>query len=173
VTAARRPAPKVGYRRAPAPVEAAWTVLLNEPLAPPKPAAVRVLEAAWQRRVMAYARKLGWLVCHTRHSSGNTPGVPDLVLAHPAQGRVVFAELKRDGEAPRPGYWIGQGAARRYVSGQLGWIKALLGARQEAYWWCPADWPQVKRILATGPTGDMPCVARLRSLLLRAELGVR
>jgi hypothetical protein len=65
-------------------------------------------EAAFQSWVMSLATRLGWMVCHYRPAivrGGRyvTPiqghaGAPDLILAK--GGRVILAELKRNGQHP-------------------------------------------------------------------------
>ena len=59
-------------------------------------------------------------------------GFPDLVLAR--QGRLIFAELKREGRKPTPP--------------QQGWLEVLATcAGVEVYLWTPADWGEIVRIL--------------------------
>jgi len=92
-------------------------------------------EADWQSRVMDAARRAGWLCVHYRPARtprGNwvTPlagdkGAPDLLLAK--DGRVLFAELKRDGGMPTPE--------------QVAWLKALGGHGRI---WRPQDWEAVQ-----------------------------
>jgi hypothetical protein len=110
--------------------------------------AMPVSEAAWQRTVLEAAQLYGWLVHHARpamNRSGrwSTPiqgdaGFPDLVLAqlppedHP--GRLIFAELKRDGQ--------------RLAPAQRVWRDAILAAGHEWYLWRPADWREVEAVLA-------------------------
>ena len=57
-----------------------------------------VSELEWQRTVTETAELLGWWVWHDRDSRTNAPGMPDLLLIHPGQGRVLFVELKREGK---------------------------------------------------------------------------
>lgn len=91
-------------------------------------------EAEFQRQVTQLADALGWsLQYHTHDSRRSQPGFPDLVLVHPGQRRLIYAELK---------------AARGAVSdAQWAWHMALRGAGQEAYIWRPADWPDIERAL--------------------------
>lgn len=52
-------------------------------------------EAELQRMVTRLADTLGWtLQYHTHDSRRSQAGFPDLVLVHPGQGRIVYAELK-------------------------------------------------------------------------------
>ncbi len=73
------------------------------------PRAAALLEAALEDNIIATAKMLGWHVHAQR--AGRTKGgwrtsikgdvgFPDLVLAR--GGRVIFAELKRAGQNPRP-----------------------------------------------------------------------
>lgn len=110
----------------------------------PKP----ITEAAWQSRVVEYAQLRGWLVHHTRPARTTRgwrtpvtgdPGFPDLVLAR--QGRVIIAELKRDGGrlAPEQCRWLDHlGPAMRWP------VMVVV--------WRPGDWPKVQRIL----DGEVP-----------------
>jgi hypothetical protein len=66
-------------------------------------------EAAWQRKVIAHARKRGWLVYHAppvklpdgRWATPQSDGFPDLTLGHPRWQVIVTVELKTD-DAPAP-----------------------------------------------------------------------
>lgn len=88
----------------------------------------RISEAAFQAQVMAFARRTGWLVHHSRPAqnrsgrfstplSGNA-GLPDLVMAR--HGSVAFVELKGDGGSIGPA--------------QVEWARGLLG---QPYGWVP------------------------------------
>jgi hypothetical protein len=61
----------------------------------------------------------------------NDPGWPDLVLVR--RPRIVWAELKRDGEEP--------------TVEQAAWLAELQACGQEAYVWKPADWPEIMAAL--------------------------
>lgn len=98
-------------------------------------------EAAWQSRVVDYARLMGFRVYHPPDNRPDEhgrkqnveAGFPDLVMVR--DGRLVFAELKRDGEKP--------------TQAQLDWLWELGEVhRVEGYVWCPADWDTVQTILA-------------------------
>lgn len=73
--------------------------------------ATELTERQFQQQVVDLARAFGWLAYHTFDSRRSAPGFPDLVLAHPLRGRVIFAELKRE-----KGHVTQQ---------QRGWIDAL------------------------------------------------
>ena len=81
-------------------------------------------EAEFQQAVIDLARMTGWLVFHDHDSRRNTPGFPDLVLAHPKRG-VIFAELKS--------------ATGRLRPEQSRWLEVLALAGCETYVWRPAD----------------------------------
>jgi hypothetical protein len=83
-----------------------------------------VSEASLLAGVLELARRLGWLAYHTHDSRRSAAGFPDLVLCRPP--RVVFAELKREGERPR--------------LEQREWLEALAQAGAETYLWTPAEW---------------------------------
>jgi hypothetical protein len=53
-------------------------------------------EAEFQRRVIALARSLGWLVFHAHSSRHSESGWPDLAMLRERDGRLVLAELKVD-----------------------------------------------------------------------------
>lgn len=68
-------------------------------------------EEGWQGVVVDLAHSTGWLANHTRRTVGrggkwttstSVVGWPDLTLAHPAAGLIVFAELKTDRGAISP-----------------------------------------------------------------------
>lgn len=94
-----------------------------------------------QKTIIDLARTLGWRVAHFRPavtSKGwRTPveadgaGFPDLVLV---RDRVIFAELKREGESPRPN--------------QVEWLNALSRAGAEVYVWTLADYDEIASILS-------------------------
>jgi hypothetical protein len=91
-------------------------------------------EAHFQQRVVHLAIRLGWdLRYHTYDSTGSAPGFPDWVLVNERLGRVVFAELKSEHGA--------------YGKDQRRWIAALQACGQEAFFWRPRDWEQVKYVL--------------------------
>lgn len=51
-------------------------------------------EAAFQARVIALARSLGYLAYHTHFSKHSEKGFPDLALCRIRDGRLILAELK-------------------------------------------------------------------------------
>ena len=97
-------------------------------------------EAAFLRQVVDLAHLTGWLVHHCRPArtakGWATPiqgdaGFPDLVLAK--EGRVIFAELKREKAKPS--------------EAQMEWIEAL---GELARVWYPSMWDSIVELLAKG-----------------------
>jgi hypothetical protein len=96
-------------------------------------------EAAFQQRVMQYAKLCGWQVVHYKPAtvqSGRfvTPvsgdkGAPDLLLAR--RGVVILAELKRQSgrTSPEQKTWL------EHIGTELGRL------------WRPADWDDIQREL--------------------------
>ena len=91
----------------------------------------RVLEKDAQATILMLAETLGWRVYHTFDSRRSAEGFPDLVLV---RDRVVFAELKREGERPRPN--------------QTDWLNTLAAAGAETYVWTLADWDEIVSVLS-------------------------
>jgi hypothetical protein len=101
-------------------------------------------EADFQEQVTDLAEQLGYGWVHfraaeTRHG-WRTPvqgplgkGWPDLVLIHDRRKRVVFAELKREGQEAEPE--------------QLVVLELLRRAGAEAYLWWPHDLEQIAEVL--------------------------
>lgn len=100
----------------------------------------RMTETAFQAQVIAAAHDLGWRVAHFRsvkvqRKDGSvhytTPvqadgkGWPDLVLVRERDQRVIYAELKKVGEYPRPE--------------QRAWLEMLKACEQDVYVWRPGD----------------------------------
>jgi VRR-NUC domain-containing protein len=110
-------------------------------------------EAHFQDQVTQLATLLGWSWVHFRPAytgrGVRTPvagplgkGWPDLVLVHPAKGRVLFVELKRDGAELTPE--------------QLDVLRTLESValarddphRQvEVHVWRPRDWDYLEHVL--------------------------
>ncbi len=117
-----------------------------------------ISEAEFKDQLLEFAKHCGWLFCHfrpARTSKGwrtaiqGTKGFPDLVLVRveaAGRGRLIFAELKRDGAKPRPDQTIWLGALRQ-VPGV------------EVYLWSPRDWAEVEQVLRRedrGPPKQVP-----------------
>ena len=92
------------------------------------------LERDFQRRVIKLAKLNSWLVYHTHDSRKSQPGFPDLVLAR--RGRVIFAELKKNGAKATPE--------------QLKWLYALNGCETVAKVWWPMDFAEIEDVLGGG-----------------------
>lgn len=108
--------------------------------------AANVSERELQDTVIEMAQRLGWLVAHFRpaktEKGWRTPveadgkGFPDLVLVRvdPNGGRVIFAELKREGEKPN--------------ADQRMWLGTLKGCRGvETFVWRPSDLDAIEEAL--------------------------
>lgn len=90
-----------------------------------------LLEKQAQSMIVDLARLLGWRVYHTFDSRKSQAGFPDLVLV---RDRVIYAEIKRAGQKPRPS--------------QVEWLNALSCAGAEVYVWTEADYDEVASILS-------------------------
>lgn len=95
----------------------------------------QVAEAQLQADVLDLANRLRF-ACHHCYDSrlcGPHAGMPDLILV--GHGRLIFAELKRQG---------GYESTR-----QRGWRFALQAAGAEVYIWRPRDWSNgtIERVL--------------------------
>lgn len=96
-------------------------------------------EAEFQSAVIEVARLRGWLVMHQRPAQirpgrwataiQGDAGFPDLVLARPRVGELVFAELKRE--------------KGRVSVMQRVWLRTLAATGAEAYLWYPSDMPEI------------------------------
>jgi hypothetical protein len=83
-------------------------------------------EAQLLAAVRLLGQRTGWaLTYHTYDSRRSEPGWPDLVLLHPRRRRVVFAELKREGEHP--------------TADQQAWLDGLASCGLEVACWRPTD----------------------------------
>lgn len=102
-------------------------------------------EAGWsEAQLLACIRQLcqkigGWQIYHTYCSKRSDPGFPDLVLVRPQtalhSGRLIFAELKREGASP--------------TIPQQRWLEVLKTAVAgvESYLWTPSDLETIITIL--------------------------
>jgi hypothetical protein len=96
--------------------------------------------------VLQYAGLMGWRHFHDvatnapracwncgRQSAAprNTAGWPDLVLLR--RPRVLFVELKREGEHP--------------TTEQIAWLDDLRACGQDVRLWRPGDWPEIEKVL--------------------------
>lgn len=81
-------------------------------------------EAQFQQAVTDLATLRGWLYFHDHDSRRNKRGFPDLVLAHPRTGQLLFVELKK--------------ADGRVSVDQQRWLDALRRGGHRAEVWRPA-----------------------------------
>ena len=89
-----------------------------------------VPEKSWQSVVTDYADLRRWWWYHTWNAKRSRPGFPDLVFI---RERVVFAELKKEGEDLTPA--------------QADCRDRLLAAGAEWYLWYPSNLDKVLRVL--------------------------
>ena len=89
-------------------------------------------EKQFQAKVIALAKKTGWLIYHTYDSRRSEAGYPDLTLV---RDRVIFAELKT-----RTG---------KLSPDQTVWIDRLKKAGAEVYVWRPSQLNEIVKTLTT------------------------
>ena len=96
---------------------------------------VKYLEKHFQRDVCKLAIEHGWLVhANSADRQNKFPGFPDLVLGHPQDVRLVFAELKSETGTVKPA--------------QKAWLDLLTQEPlPEAFAWWPKDWDEIKDTL--------------------------
>lgn len=94
------------------------------------------LEAGFQDTVTEFADLCGWWWWHDNDPRRNRAGLPDLMLVRGP--RLVYAELKRQGEKPSPT--------------QVDVLARLAATAAEVYLWQPSDWPDVEAVLRRGDT---------------------
>ena len=87
-------------------------------------------EAQLQDAIVQLLALYRWRSYHTYDSRRSTGGYPDLTLV---RDRVIFAELKRAGEDPRPD--------------QVAWLDDLAAGGAEVYLWRTDDLQEVAQIL--------------------------
>ena len=116
-------------------------------------------EADLQDAIIEMAGFLGWMVAHFRPArtdkgwrtpvSADGKGFPDLVMVHPVQRRLLFAELKAEkGKlSPEQQAWIGA----------LSRVTPL--GMAELYVWFPTDWTsgEIERCLR-GQVDQLPAL---------------
>jgi hypothetical protein len=88
-------------------------------------------EKEFMARVVALAKRNGWLTYHTFQSRKSEAGFPDLVLCRGPRALVV--ELKT-----RTGCT---------TAAQDRWLEALRDAALDARVWRPRDWPEIVEVL--------------------------
>ena len=93
-------------------------------------------ESAFQAEVISLAKRLGWLVYHTRDSRGSEPGFPDLVLV---KDTVLFVELKTD--------------TGKLSEAQQMWQSRLKQAGAYCEVWRPMDMEAILKVLSNRHLG--------------------
>jgi hypothetical protein len=99
----------------------------------PSDGAKPVTEKQFQRQVIDLAKLLHYKVYFTWNSFHSPAGFPDLVLTRPADGRLIFAELKASGGT--------------LTDAQREWLDALRVTKAEVYLWRPVDFDRIMEIL--------------------------
>ena len=97
----------------------------------------------WVRKIDKRTQREEWVTIRSRQMIG--PGFPDLILVHPQQQRVIFAELKV--QDPKKG---------KRSENQVTWGGVLEAAGQEYYLWRPSDWGEIVAILSSTGNGRPP-----------------
>jgi len=92
-----------------------------------------ISEADFQQAVVEKASLYGWWWWHDTDSRKNRRGLPDLILVRPP--RVLFVELKREGQKPTP-----------EQQGVLDMLARCPGI--EVDWWQPSDERALDAVLA-------------------------
>lgn len=94
-------------------------------------------ERSFQAQVVELLKLNGWppeLIYHTLDSRGSQAGFPDVVACRPRDGRLLIAELKREGKGP--------------TADQRQWLDGLRTVRHfDVHLWRPSDFEQIARIL--------------------------
>lgn len=112
----------------------------------------RLTESGFMRQVVELATILGWSTAHFRPAQTSkgwrTPvsgdlgkGWPDLTLVRERDGRLIFAELKRDGANLTPD----QERVFGILTKAAHW--SVTGPHWETYVWRPADFDDIAEIL--------------------------
>ena len=94
---------------------------------------LQTTEADLREQIRTLCELYGWLMYFTFNSRRSPSGYPDLVLAQPDEGRLVYAELKSDNG--------------KLTASQVEWIEALRACGQEVYIWRPDDITEIARLL--------------------------
>lgn len=99
--------------------------LIASPIDPAPP--LDCSEKDFQARVVALAKKCGWMTHHHFDSRRSSAGWPDLVLCKPPA--LLFVELKIEGQKPK--------------AAQLVWLTALRACGADARTWWPSSWSEI------------------------------
>jgi hypothetical protein len=92
-------------------------------------------ERAFQAQIVRLAHLCGWWVHANPDSRRVAAGLPDLILVHPARGRLLFREVKTRRGRLRPE--------------QAALLDALRACGVSAAVWRPADWQTIVEELAS------------------------
>jgi hypothetical protein len=103
---------------------------VNRPTPEQSTTGTKESEKSFMGRVIAFAKERGWKVYHTFDSRRSEPGFLDLVCV---RDRVLFMELKKDGETP--------------TKAQKEWYHALLNAGALAFVFWPGDYETIMKLL--------------------------
>lgn len=88
-----------------------------------------VSEKDWQAQIIEIAELYGWFAYHTYDSRRSAAGWPDLVLARPSTGELIYVELKTD--------------KGRLTKAQQAWLRILQDCNQETHVWRPRDFDAI------------------------------
>ena len=93
-------------------------------------------EGDFQKTIIEVAELHHWRIYHVANVRGRlrsetSKGFPDLVLAR--EGRLLFAELKLEGEDPTDEQEI--------------WLALLRSAGLDVFVWRPSDWREIEEVL--------------------------
>jgi hypothetical protein len=105
--------------------------------------AVNVTERDFQKRIETTATMFGWSFMHISESTKRVrrggkylsvpdpacQGWPDLTLAHPRSGRLLFREVKTD--------------KGKLTPEQEQWLRTLAACGQDVAVWRPRDWANI------------------------------
>lgn len=94
---------------------------------------LRTSEADLREQIRTLCNLYGWKIYFTFNSRHSPGGFPDLVLALPDEGRVIYAELKSNNG--------------KLTTSQVEWIEALRACEKEVYIWKPDDIVEIARLL--------------------------
>ena len=107
-------------------------------------------EADFQKRILTTAALFGWRWMHVAESTKRVRrggkyltvpdpdcrGWPDLVLAHPGSGRILFREVKTD--------------RGKLTEHQETWLRDLQACGMDVAVWRPKDWTIVQQLTPRG-----------------------
>lgn len=93
---------------------------------------IPITEKAFESQVKDLAKLFGWKYSHTWRSIHSPAGFPDCIMTR--EGRLVIAELKREGGQPTPEQYF--------------WLVELSKVDcAEIYLWYPSDFDKIAELL--------------------------